>query len=202
MVDKSSPNDQYDFASFGMLSLLFGHPFIIHFVTFFSPGSFIVSSLITSDLDFLARAFHTPYVLGLSILLVCHLLSLPGVHMTRYLPRSFPSQPDKPSHYHTSVNWVTFSAIVKGYSVVVSSLLLLVFCDHSVLSLSFHISTGEIFDIQISLLTSSAQLVHIFVALLSETLMCMQLVCHPVSRIAPIPDLLASIWIWTGFCTS
>ena len=57
MVDKSSPNDQYDFASFGMLSLLFGHPFIIHFVTFFSPGSFIVSSLITSDLDFLARAF-------------------------------------------------------------------------------------------------------------------------------------------------
>ena len=65
---------------------------------------------------------------------------------------------------------------------MVSSLLLLVFCDHFVLPLSFDIFTGEIFDTQIQLLTSSAQLVHIFVALLSETLMHMQLVCHPIAE--------------------
>ena len=65
---------------------------------------------------------------------------------------------------------------------MVSSLLILVVCDHSVLSPSFHICTEEIFDIQIPLLTSPAQLVHIFVALLPETSIRMQLVCHPAAE--------------------
>ena len=56
MIDNSSLNDQCDVASFGMLTLLFDHP-IIHFVTFFSAGSFYVSSLIYSSLDIVARAF-------------------------------------------------------------------------------------------------------------------------------------------------
>ena len=91
MIDNSSLNDQYEFSSFGMLSLLFGHPSIIHFVSFFNLGFFTVSSLISSNLDFVA----TPYVLGLSILLVvCHLSSLPGAYVTRYLQRCFLSQPD------------------------------------------------------------------------------------------------------------
>ena len=57
MIDNCSLNNQYDFASSGMLSLLLGHPSIIHFVTFFSPRSFAVSSLISSNLDFIAGAF-------------------------------------------------------------------------------------------------------------------------------------------------
>ena len=57
MIDNSSLNDQYDFASFSMLSLLFGHPCIIQSVIFFSSGSFAVSSLIFSNLDFVAGAF-------------------------------------------------------------------------------------------------------------------------------------------------
>ena len=57
MIDNFSLNDQYDFASFGMLPLLFGHPPIMHFETFFSPGSYVVSSLISSNLDFVVKAF-------------------------------------------------------------------------------------------------------------------------------------------------
>ena len=91
--------------------------------------------------------FHALYVLGLSILLPgCHLSSLPGVHVTRSLPRCFLSQSDTPNQYHISVNCVTFFAVMEEYSVVVSSLLLLVVCDDSVLSFSFHICTGETFD--------------------------------------------------------
>ena len=94
MIDNSSLNDQYDFLSFGKLSLLFGHPSIIHFVTFFNLGFFTVSSLVSANLDFVT----TPYVLGLSILLVVFdLSSLPGVYVTRYLRRCFLSQPDTPN---------------------------------------------------------------------------------------------------------
>ena len=57
MIDNYFIIDQYDFASFGMLSLLFGHPSIIHFLISFSPRSFAVSSLIYSNLDCVAGAF-------------------------------------------------------------------------------------------------------------------------------------------------
>ena len=62
---------------------------ILHFITFFSPGYFAVFSLISSNLDFVAVVFSCKYVLGLSILLVCHLSSLPGMCVTRYLQDVF-----------------------------------------------------------------------------------------------------------------
>ena len=89
-------------------------------------------------LSSLLEHFHTPYVLGLSVLLLVSNLS-------------------SPNQYHISVNWVTFFAMIGwgggGYSVAVSSLLLLVACDHAVFSLFFHICTGEI-----PLLTSAANI--------------------------------------------
>ena len=177
MIDNYFIINQYDFASFGMLSLLFGHPSIIHFLISFSPRSFAVSSLISSNLDCVAGAFWYT---------ICtwDVHSPPGMLSavsSRWAPdkistKIFPYQ----ARYTKSIsNMRKLCKIIWNLdSVVASSLLLLVVCDRSILSLFFHICSGEIFDIQIPLLTSPAQLVHIFVALLLETLMCMQLVFY------------------------
>lgn len=162
---------------------------MIHCVTFISIEYFAVSSLISSYLD-IAAGELLDTVCTWTVSSFSDMLSVASSGCFHEYTKLI----------HTSLNQVTFSAIVVEYFIRVSSLMLPMVYDHYVLSPYIILPPyiGEIFDTQTLLLTSFC---------ISLLCCCRDFDVCPVglssySRTTPIPDLLASTWILTGFYTS